>query len=410
MRTVLIDCSLALRNVVRQRRRSALALIAVAFGVVALVLGGGFVEWNFWNYRESIIKSQLGHIRVHRAGYLDSGLADPFAFLLPERAAALDAISGHPHVRVVAPRLSLSGLVSRGESTISFLGEGMDPGAEAELSRMLIIRAGENLSPEDPDGIIMGYGLAQNLGAGVGDKVVLLITTTSGGVNAVEVHIRGLFSTVSKGYDDAALRIPIVTARKLLRVTGAHAWVLLLDDTRNTEPMLAAFRQQFAAEGYEFVPWSQLADFYNKSAALFSKQVGVMKLIIGALIVLSISNTLIMGVMERVGEIGTSMALGTRRRTVLRQFIAEGALLGVLGGVAGLILGWLLALMISAIGIPIPPPPGMAQGYIGRILVTPGLALDAIGLAVGTALLASLYPAWKASRMVIVDALRHYRA
>ncbi len=113
--------------------------------------------------------------------------------------------------------------------------------------------------------------------------------------------------------------------------------------------------------------------------------------------------------MERIGEIGTSMALGVKRIGILRLFVSEGVLLGCLGGLLGLILGLLFAHAISGIGIPMPPPPGMARGYTGQILVTWDIALKSLALAIGTTLAASLYPAWKASRMQIVDALRHNR-
>jgi putative ABC transport system permease protein len=116
-----------------------------------------------------------------------------------------------------------------------------------------------------------------------------------------------------------------------------------------------------------------------------------------------------MAVIERTGEIGTAMALGVRRLGVLRQFVLEGLVLGFVGGMTGALLGWLLSLAISSVGIPMPPPPGMDQGFDAEILVTADLAFDAWFLAVVTTLLASLFPAWKASRMVIVDALRHQR-
>jgi putative ABC transport system permease protein len=134
-----------------------------------------------------------------------------------------------------------------------------------------------------------------------------------------------------------------------------------------------------------------------------------MKIIIALVVMLSISNTMMMAVMERISEIATSMALGVARARVLSRFLAEGLFIGVLGGVVGVALGYGLAAGISQIGIPMPPPPGMARSFVGEILVTPGLVLDALLLAMLTALLASAYPAWRASRMVIVDALRHGR-
>jgi putative ABC transport system permease protein len=386
-----------------------MALAAIASGVAALILAGGFIDWNFYQYREIAIKSQFGHIRVHLAGYQEAGIADPFAYLLPDNAPERSKINAAPRVRLLAPRLSLSGLASLGDSTLSFIGEGVDPDAETDLSQALVIAEGQNLGADDPKGVILGKGLAENLGAKVGDTLVLLVNTSGGGMNAAEVRIRGLFSTVTKAYDDAALRLPLVTAQQLLRVRGAHAWVLLLEDTPSTANTVAALRQQFDPKRLEFVPWWDLADFYNKSAALMSKQVGVIKLIIAVLIILSISNTLMMSVMERTGEIGTSMALGVTRAQILRQFLSEGLMLGILGGLAGVVIGAILGATISAIGIPMPPPPGMAREFPGGIRITFPLIADAFVLAVVTTLAASIYPAWKASRLQIVDALRHNR-
>ena len=132
-------------------------------------------------------------------------------------------------------------------------------------------------------------------------------------------------------------------------------------------------------------------------------------MIIALIILLSISNTMTMSVMERIGEIGTAMALGVKRTGIMRLFLSEGILLGCIGGLFGLMISVSLANLISNIGIPMPPPPGMARGYTGEILVTWNMTLEALMLAIGTTLVASVYPAWKASRMQIVDALRHNR-
>ena len=406
---LLRDLSLALRNVLRQKRRSATAVSAVAFGVIALLLAGGFIEWIYWAMREDTIHSHLGHIQIVRPGYLDSGIADPFRYLLPENTSERTALEDLPHVNAVAPRLGFSGLISRDDSTISFLGDGVDPEKEALLSRTLLVSKGQGLSRDDPKGIILGDGLAANLGAGVGDRLVLLANTASGGINAVESHVRGLFSTPTKAYDDVALRLPLPLAQDLLRTSGAHRWLVLLDDTTFTPALLGQLRQQLAGRHLDVVPWYDLAYFYNKTVALFKKQVGVMKMIIAVIVVLGISNTLMMGILERTAEIGTSMALGFNRKRILRLFLGEGLVLGLAGGIIGLLLGVALASVISAVGIPMPPPPGMARGFTAEILVTWQLALDALALAFGTTLLASIYPAWKASRMDIVGALRHGR-
>ncbi len=408
---LLATFSLAMRNLLRHRKRTALGLSAVTFGVAALLLASGFIEWLFWDTREMTIRARLGHIQVVRSGYFEHGVADPFGFLMSDQSPYLRAVAGSPHVEVVAPRLSFSGLVSHGDTTISFIGEGVDPVKEARVSTMLEVFSGDNLSAQAPDGIIMGAGLAANLGVAPGDTVVLLANTQSGGVFAVEARVSGLFRTIAKAFDDSALRVPIEMARRLMRVEGSHTWIVLLDETERTSEVLQGLRERLpdATSGLELVPWYDLAEFYNKFVQLFSKQVNVVRVIIAVVILVSISNTLIMSVLERTGEIGTLMALGLRRRVILQLFVNEGLLLGLAGSALGLGLGVLLAEVISHVGIPMPPPPNAEVGFTAEILVTAPLAATTGALAVGATALASLYPAWKASRLAIVDALRHAR-
>jgi putative ABC transport system permease protein len=408
-RSLRSDFTVGLRNVLRQRRRSLVALLAISLGEVAMILAGGFIEWNLWFGRESTIHSQLGHIRVFRPGFLASGAADPSRYLLPDAAPERAAIESTPHVTAVAPRLQFSGLISREEATLSFLGEGVDPSKEGLLSRSLAITQGENLRPNDNNGVILGQGLAANLGVRVGDSVILLAKTASGSPSAVEPIVRGMFSTISKDYDDIALRLPLNLAHKLVHQSGAHTWAIVLDETNQTQITIEKLRQRFGAQGYEFASWWDLSDFYRKVEALYERQFGVVKLIIALMIVLTILNSLTISVMERTGEIGTALALGRRRIDILRLFVIEGTVLGLVGGLAGAVLGVALAGQISRIGIPMPPSPGMAHGFTAGILVPPGLLVQSCMIAVFAAVIASVHPAWRASNLVIVDALRQSR-
>lgn len=406
-----LDFSIAFRNVVRQRRRSLVGMSAIAAGVVALLLAAGFFEWNYDAMREGTIRSHIGHIQVVKPGYLDAGASDPFSFLIPESTAARELIEAFPQVDTVAPRLAFNGLVSVGESTVSFMGEGVDPERERRLSGAVSIVEGRNLFDRAANEVLVGRGLAHTLGLKVGQNVVLVVNTPSGGVNARDVAVVGTFSTVTKAYDDYAIRVPLKTAQALLRVEGVHSWLVLLRQTSLTDATLKKMNDKIPSTGIELVPWyrTAAADFYNKTVVLFSRQVLVVKLMIAIIIVLSISNTMMTNVRERIAEIGTCMALGDTRRVVLRRFLAEGVVLGLLGGGLGSILGIVLAHLISYVGIPMPPPPGMTTGYVAGIIVTPRLVLDAMVLSVGTAFVAGLYPSWRASSLEIVDALRHAR-
>lgn len=404
------DLHYALRNLLRNGRRTAMALMAIGFGVVAVLIAGGFIEWSKWFLRETTIRAHLGHIQIVKQGYFESGEAAPFDYLLPERLDVVEAVEADPEVVAVAPRVSFSGLIGFGDVSVSFLGEGVDPAREAEVSRELNIVAGEGMSADAPEGIIVGKGLADALMVEPGQQVVLLANTESGGLGVVEARVRGVFQTASKAYDDAALRVPIDMAREMTRMEGTHRYVVLLNDTAQTDRVLARLEQRFAEQrDLEFVPWMELADFYKKSAALFAAQANSVWAVIALIIVVSISNTLVMNVVERTGEIGTLMALGLRGRRIQTLFVNEGLVLGLLGGAFGALAGWSLGALISAVGIPLPPAPGMDFPVTGEIMITWKLALGGLLLGLLSTVLASVYPARKASRLVIVDALRHGR-
>lgn len=404
-----VTLKIALRNVLRQRRRSGIALGAIVFGVIALILSAGYIEWVFWANREQAAVHQFGHIQISRPGFQERGKADPMAYLMPETLEVREVLRSVPGVREVYPRVEFSGLIAHGDDTLTFVGLGVDPDKDPSVTN-LDITSGQALTSSDPRGILLGFGLAANLGVKPGDRVVLLVNTPKGGVNALEVYVRGLAATNLKAYDDVMLRVHIDTARELLRIDRrSHLWVATLDRTELTDSVVQMLARQPPLAAYEITPWHRLADFYNKTVELFSRQMGVVKLIIAVIIVLSISNTMSMSVMERTREIGTAMALGYRRRRILSLFLSEGVLLGAVGGFIGVTLGYLLAQLISAIGIPMPPAPGMSRGFIAGIVVTPKIMAEALVLAVSATLIASIYPSWRASRLIIVDALRHNR-
>jgi len=397
---------LAFRNLTRNKSRTLVALLTVAGGVVAFLLAGGFINWIFHDMREATIHSQLGHIQIVRPGFFDKGISDPYAYLLPGKSSEEEKIQAIPGVATLTPRLIFSGLASFGDTTVSFSGEGINPENELTISNRITISDGKNLDVSNQAAAILGEGLARNLGVKPGDRIVLLATAANGSASAIEVTVAGTFFTINKEFDDYSLRLPIDMARKLIRANGATSWVALLDRTESTMAVADTIRSELPQDKFQIISWTELADFYNKTVVLFSKQVDVVKLIIGIIIVLTISNTQTMSVLERTTEIGTSLAIGLRSSEIMKQFLMEGTLLGLAGGFVGIALAYLLGAAISAIGIPMPPPPGMARGYTGQILISGALVRDAAILAVLTTLLASILPAWRASRLNVVDALR----
>src|SRR3954467_3819751 len=217
---------LSSRNVIRHGRRSFAGAVAVTFGAVALILAAGFIEWIFSAMREGTIHSGLGHIQVVRPGYLQGGTADPFAFILPSDASQRAIVEAEPHVVQVASRLRFTGLISHGDSSLSFLGQGIDPDREKGGETAVIVESGKPLANSARQGVLLGQGLAQNLGVKVGDKLVLLVNKRGGALDGAEVDVAGIFTTQVKAYDDVSVHVVFGLADEMLQANGAHSWIV----------------------------------------------------------------------------------------------------------------------------------------------------------------------------------------
>ncbi len=414
-----ISIKLALRNVFRNRIRTLITLAAIAFGSVSIIIAGGFFEDTFMQMREAVIHSHLGHVQIYQKGYNDHGSSAPFDYLIESPDAVIEKFSALDHVKLVTPRISFSGMISTGDNTVSVFCQGVDPAGELILNKIetvkdadtgLAIQEGSNLTKEDQFAVILGRGLAKNLGAKTGDSLVLLTNTVGGSLNAFDMKVKGIFFTASKEFDDRALRLPIKMAQKLIRTDGIQTLVVMLDKTEYTLQAKEEILKTIDSVDMELEVriWSQLADFYNKTVELYGKQFFILKLIITIIVILSIFNTINMAIWERTREIGTIMAMGYKKMDIMKLFLAEGLLLGFLGGIAGLVIGTMLAWIISFFGIPMPPPPGATVGWTAFIKVVPDLLISSIVISVFASVCSSFYPAFKASNLIITDALRHY--
>jgi len=314
-------------------------------------------------------------------------------------------------VKAVTGRLGFSGLISTGDTTTSFVGIGVQPEGETDLSSMAVIVDGKELASRDPRGVTLGVGLARAFGVKPGDELTLLTTTRSGAINALALKVRGVWESGEKAYDDRFLRVGLPEVQRLIDLEGGEVQsvVLLLDGTEHTALVRAAIDRLIRERGLplEVRTWDDLALRYHQVRELFGRIFAVLTVIVSILVVFGITNTMTMAIFERTREIGTIMALGTRGRGVVSMFVLEGVALGVLGGVAGLVLGVVLAKGITALGIQLPPPPGSTRGFAVQIFVVPEVLGQAFRLSLVTAALASLYPAWRAARLNVVEALRH---
>ncbi len=407
---MMLSFKIAIRNVFRNKRRSGLTLLAVVFGCVAIIIFGGYVQQAYVGLRESTINSQLGHIQIFKVGFEEYGNKAPDQYRLSPQSVEkiMEILNEFPEVQMATMRLNFSGLLSNGVNSIGVFGIGMDAEKEAEMSSGLTLISGDDLFEDEIDSVLLGTGLAKTLDTQPGEILTLLSATADGAINAVDVTVAGIFSSFSKEYDDRAMRMNLVHTRNLLYTEETTKVVILLKDTAFTESVAAKLqvRLQQAGLDTEIKTWEDLADFYKAVKRLFGGLFNFISIIVVVIVILGIANTMMMTVMERTSEIGTIRALGSKRSGVVQLFLMEGLIIGILGGFLGILVGVLTAELITSAQIMMPPPPGSSQGFPIVILIVPEVLMRSFGLAVVSSLLSSIYPAIKASRLKIVDALR----
>ena len=400
---------LSVRNIFRNRRRTAITVFSIVVGFAALACFGGFIEFSFEGLRETTIRTRLGHLQIYAHGYSQHRVSDPESVLISEPDEVMARIAELPGVAAVTPRLSFSGLGSTGNTTVNVSVVGVDPEGEEEFSDFETLVAGRPLEPGDPEAGLIGEELRNGLGAEVGDWVTVLTTSFDGVINAVDFRVAGVVRTGSKEYDSVFVKVPIELAQRAKETGDVERIVVLLDDTDDLpalqpriEELLSSFDDEF-----ETRRWDELAGFYDAVVALYTGIFTVFAGIVGVVVMFSVANTMTMAVFERTGEIGALRAIGARRSTLVAMFLTEGVGVGLLGAGLGVVASWLIAGAVQAMGgIEMPPPPGMSQGFQAYFSLTGDVLRNAFVVTVAATLVSAVYPAYAASRIRIVEALQ----
>jgi putative ABC transport system permease protein len=368
-------------------------------------VSAGFIDDFFIQLREATIHSQYGHLQVYRRGYYEFAARAPYRYMIEEPDALAARLRSVAHVIDVAPRVYFSGLLSNTRMRVPVIAEGVDAAKELKLSRHMTVTAGSMLLPQTRYGVMVGDGLARALNLKIGDNVALLVTTREGALNSLDFEVAGIFRSFSKEYDDRALRMPLASAQELLDTPSVHSLVIDLDDTSNTEEVARAVAALVPRGEFEIKTWYELADFYQRAVDLYRRYFLVLRAIIFAMVLLAVVNSVNMTIYERTGEYGMLRAMGNRRKEIRQLILAENTLLGLIGSSAGIVLGIGIALVVSAVGVPMPPMPNSSVGYTAAVHLSGREVFVSFMVGLFATCLAAVAPAWRASRVPIVTAL-----
>jgi putative ABC transport system permease protein len=364
-----------------------------------------------------ITDSFMGHLQVHRRGYVASIDTLPLNLnMAPAMVAKVDeALKAMPEVEASSPRVKFAAMFSNFVETTSIRVNGVEPGREAATEPLLAARV-RNSTREGPllerGEILVPTLLAAGLKVKPGDTVVLVATNREGSVNGKTLVVRGtLESATGPGGRDGYIHIE--DARELLRMTAPEVSEIAIRvrDLSRADGAIARLQAAFAdlrnpqgMPALEVHGWQQLSPFAN-IAQMIDLMTLFIKIVLVAIVLVSVMNVMIMAVYERVREIGTIAAIGTPPGRILALFLSEGLVLALGATVAGVLIsiGAMYALNLADITYSF----GQQRGIhlVAQLRWVDVATVAAMVVAIGVA--ATLQPAWKASRMDPIQALRH---
>ncbi len=414
---------LALRNSIRNRRRTLLAAIAISLSFALLIVFLGIGDGVHEKMAGIGVSMGLGDVLVHQEGYSDDPTLDR---LLADPASLRAELLGVPGVVQVAPRLRTDALITAGATSMGVALTGVDPAIEPSISKIdtpASMIAGNALAPKkgprarsELPPVVIGKALARTLGVGVGDRVTLTLRPAGGGeTHSGAYQIHGIFATGVHEIDAFWTEVPIDDARRLAKTEhGATVLSAFLDNVANTTQAKARIERALGDKPVEVLSWMQAAPDLYAFIVVDEGGLYVMMAIIFIVVAAGILNTLLMSVMERTREFGVLLALGTTPRRVVAIVFGEALVLGVVATAVGLGLGLLGNHYLATRGVDLTrwmdanyetsgillPKHFYAHLYASKVVWSSLIIL-------GLVMLGALYPALRAARLEPVEAIRH---
>ncbi|HPC33821.1 MAG TPA: ABC transporter permease [Syntrophales bacterium] len=405
---------IAVRNLLRYKRRTLLTASLITIGVVFVLVftsvTGSFKAMMIGQ----ITDSMLGHLQIHRKGYVASIDNLPLNLNIKPKAyqKLSEALKAAPEIAAFSPRLKFGGMFSNFTETTNIRLNGVYPDREFQTVPLLTSRISEGKKTLSRGEIMIPTLLAKGLKVKLGDAVVVVATNVDGSVNGKQFVVSGILeSATGPGGRDGYLHIE--DAAEVLRMPEAEISevAIRLKDfsrlptaVRHLEGQLAGEVNKEGRPLFEVHAWEQLSPFFN-IARMIDVMTFFIKIMLIAIVLISIMNVMIMAVYERIREIGTIAAIGTLPSRILSMFVIEGFCLGVLGAIIGDIVGSAIVLIINVIGIRFDF--AQQKGLLLTTTLAPSDLLVISAIVIFVAVLASLQPAFKASRMEPIAALRH---
>ncbi len=402
---------MALRNVLRNKRRSILSAVGIIIAVMLIIYAQGFVRGMIEGLIENTARIKTGHVRIVTPEYLRREKLSPLEqalYVTPELKKMLEQT---PEVTAFTYRIPFGVLLSKGERSKPAFGTAIDVKREKEflnLSTEEHLIEGSYLEADDK-AILIGRGLAEKLKFTIGDSLVIITSTAYGSPSGIKLTVKGILELGQSNLNDNAFYIPLAAAQELLDLNGRAVEILVLLDNREDSKKIATTLQEEAGNsmGLLFIPWQQddILAMLRMVFNIYWVMYGIILLIASATII----NTMLMAVFERIKEIGILKAMGMSNISIMLLLTTEASIIALFGALIGAGLGIVLAMLAPEINFSSLASQDMGAIYFNPIIpvnLSPTVVLACAAFGWFIATLTALYPARQGTKVQPAKALR----
>ena len=407
------------RNLLRNKRRTYLTLTAVAIGVMSIIFAKSYFRGIFNGVIDTVIRTQIGHIRIVHKEYLRLERIMPKEYLVTDLNRVKADISRIPDVELMNEQIKFNVMLNHADANEPAVAFGIDPGKFDKIMDLSSTIVKGKYLDDSGSGLVIGKKLAEKLNVTVNDELLLVTTDINYSTYALPFNIVGTFETGFSSLDKHILYIPIQKAQEMLDCGDAAHEILVYLKEREKSGMVCEkiekiFSKTNPGHSITIIPWqkSDIVESIPAMMAIFDVIIGIIMFVV-ALVIL---NTMLMAVMERYHEIGVIKALGFKNSEVFSMILVEALYIGTIGSVIGGIFGGSLSAYLEKTGIDVMQLTGgfiekidIPIPYLDKVMyldLTLSILVGSLIFGIFTALVAVLYPAVKSSRMQPVEAFR----
>ncbi len=399
---------MAFRNIFRAKRRSIIVILTIAIGLWGLIVSNAYYDGMIQQMVKSAIEIDSGHIQIHKFGFQEKMLIN---LVLPDPKKVASSIKNLKDVKSFSPRVRGNGLAQTAEYSSGVMILGIDPFKEQDITSVKgNLVDGEYLDQAPQNSVLVGKAFAKKFNLELGEKLIIMVQDSKNEIGSAAFRVCGFFQSASTDFDKFAIFIDLKAAQKLYSLgNNLSEYVITLENSDQIQQAKQILKKELGQE-YEVIDWKEIMPVLVEMQVMMDFWTYLSYIVVFLAVAIGIINILLMSIFERIREFGVMKALGTSPSKLVFMILMESVIIGFLGLVLGGVFSYATGYYFMERGIDLT---AFSKGleYFGFSPIvypvfTPGNIITAIVAVIITTVVAAIWPAIKAARLVPTEAIR----